>query len=232
MGSMKPAELGDDPRAFRRVHFDPLVLVPGEFGRLGEAVESLNATVEAKDPYTAGHSRRVQRVALAIADELQLAPVDRDALRLGALFHDIGKIAVPDNILTKPSKLTGDEYEQVKMHSAEGARIISKFSRLHAAVPIVRHHHERWDGEGYPDGLVGDELPVTAAVTGLSDAWDAMTTDRPYQDALSWDAAFAEIRGGRGSQFVPQVVDAFFAAIRKRPAEFGLQDKTERLAAG
>ncbi len=197
-----------------------------------EAVESLNATVEAKDPYTAGHSRRVQRVALAIADELQLAPIDRDALRLGALFHDIGKIAVPDNVLTKAATLTSDEYEHIKMHSAEGARIISKFSRLHAAVPIVRHHHERWDGHGYPGGLAGDETPVTAAIAGLSDAWDAMTTDRPYQVALSWDAAFAEIRRGRGSQFAPQVVDAFFAAVRKRPAEFGLEGQAGRLAAG
>ena len=197
-----------------------------------EAVESLNATVEAKDPYTAGHSLRVQRIALAIADELGLTPRERDELRLGALFHDIGKIAVPDRILTKPSELTPDEYEEIKRHSAEGARIIGKFSRLHGAVPIVRHHHERWDGRGYPDGLAADAIPLAAAIAGLSDAWDAMTTDRPYQEALSWDAAFAEVRGGRGSQFVPTVVDAFFAAVTKRPGEFGVDELHDHRAVG
>jgi putative nucleotidyltransferase with HDIG domain len=197
-----------------------------------EAVESLNATVEAKDPYTAGHSLRVQRIALAIADELGLAPRERDDLRLGALFHDIGKIAIPDRILTKPSELTADEYEAIKRHSEEGARIIGKFSRLHGAVPIVNHHHERWDGRGYPDGLAADAIPLAAAIAGLSDAWDAMTTDRPYQGALPWDAAFAEVRGGRGTQFAPAVADAFFAAVKKRPAEFGVDGSYDQLAVG
>ena len=124
-----------------------------------EAVESLNATVEAKDPYTAGHSLRVQRIALAMGDELGFTPIEMDALRFGALFHDIGKIAIPDGILTKPGRLTAEEYEDIKRHSAEGARIIEKFSRLREAVPIVRHHHERWDGKGYPDGLVDGRDP-------------------------------------------------------------------------
>jgi putative nucleotidyltransferase with HDIG domain len=197
-----------------------------------EAIESLNATVEAKDPYTAGHSLRVQRIALAVAEELGLTPLERDALRLGALFHDIGKIAVPDEILTKPSRLTPTEYDVIKRHSAEGARIVSKFSRLHGAVPIVRHHHERWDGHGYPDGLAGDAIPVAAGIAGLADAWDAMTTDRPYQAALSWDAALEEVRHGRGTQFAPDVVDAFFAAVSRRPDEFGIERSAEQLAVG
>ena len=189
-----------------------------------EAVESLNATVEAKDPYTAGHSLRVQRVALAIGAELALDEARLEALRFGGLFHDIGKIAVPDRILTKPDRLTYWEYAQMKLHSAEGARIVGKFSRLAGAVPVIRHHHERWDGKGYPDGLAGEDIPLEAAVVGLADAWDAMTTDRPYAGALSTKAALEEVRNGRGTQFVPVVVDAFFAAARSRPAEFGLAE--------
>ncbi|MGH2994932.1 MAG: HD-GYP domain-containing protein [Gaiellaceae bacterium] len=184
-----------------------------------EAIESLNATVEAKDPYTAGHSLRVQRIALAIGEELGLTPKELDALRVGGLFHDIGKIAVPDGILTKPARLTPEEYERIKEHSAEGARIVAKFGRLREAVPIIRHHHERWDGRGYPDGLEGEEIPLAAGIVGLADAWDAMTTDRPYHRALGLDEAFAEVRSGRGTQFVPAVVDAFFSVVRTRPAE-------------
>ncbi|HYM63795.1 MAG TPA: HD domain-containing phosphohydrolase [Gaiellaceae bacterium] len=195
-----------------------------------EAVESLNATVEAKDPYTAGHSLRVQRIALALGEELEFTPVEMDALRFGALFHDIGKIAIPDGILTKPDRLTAEEYEEIKRHSVEGARIIEKFSRLREAVPIVRHHHERWDGKGYPDGLSADAIPVAAAIAGLADAWDAMTTDRPYQEALTFNAAMREVRNGRGTQFIPVVVDAFFAVARRRPDEFWL-DESEALAA-
>jgi putative nucleotidyltransferase with HDIG domain len=198
-----------------------------------EAIESLNATVEAKDPYTAGHSQRVQRIALALGAELGLSPKELDALRFGGLFHDIGKIAVPDVLLTKPGRLTPEEYELMKRHSAEGARIVAKFSRLRDSVPIIRHHHERWDGKGYPDGLALDEIPVAAAIAGLADAWDAMTIERPYQRALTIAEAMAEVRDGRGTQFAPQVVDAFFSALRKRPADFGIPDADAvALAAG
>jgi putative nucleotidyltransferase with HDIG domain len=195
-----------------------------------EAVESLNATVEAKDPYTAGHSLRVQRIALALGDELGFTPVEMDALRFGALFHDIGKIAVPDGVLTKPGRLSAEEYEEIKRHSVEGARIIEKFSRLREAVPIVRHHHERWDGNGYPDGLSADAIPVAAAIAGLADAWDAMTTDRPYQGALPLDAAMNEVRNGRGTQFIPVVVDAFFAVANRRPQELWIDEAESRAA--
>jgi putative nucleotidyltransferase with HDIG domain len=118
-----------------------------------EAIETLNATVEAKDPYTAGHSLRVQRISLSIGRELGLTIKQLDALRYGGLFHDIGKIAIPDALLTKPGRLTDEEYDLMKAHSAEGARIVGKFSRLADSVPIIRGYHERWDGRGYPDGL-------------------------------------------------------------------------------
>jgi putative nucleotidyltransferase with HDIG domain len=191
-----------------------------------EAIESLNATVEAKDPYTAGHSLRVQRIAVSIGQELGLSVKDLDALRFGALFHDIGKIAIPDILLTKPGRLTEDEYELMKRHSAEGARIVAKFGRLRDSVAIIRHHHERWDGRGYPEGLAGEDIPVAAAIAGLADAWDAMTIERPYQRALSPGEALEEVRACRGTQFVPAVVDAFFEAAGKRPADFGLPGAT------
>jgi len=101
---------------------------------------------------------------------------------------------------------------------------VSKFGRLRDSVPIIRHHHERWDGRGYPDGLLGEDIPIAAAIAGLADAWDAMTIERPYQRALSVEEALVEVRVNRGTQFVPAVVDAFFAALRKRPAEFGIPE--------
>jgi putative nucleotidyltransferase with HDIG domain len=192
-----------------------------------EAIESLNATVDAKDPYTAGHSARVQRIALAVAEELGVPSQRFDAVRFGGLFHDIGKIAVPDSILTKPGALDEDEFAVVMRHPADGAEIVSHFSRLREAVPLIRHHHERWDGTGYPDGLAGDEIPQEACVVGLADAWDAMTTDRPYREALSVEQAAAEVRACRGTQFSPAVVDAFLAAFRRQPALFEPDDPYE-----
>jgi putative nucleotidyltransferase with HDIG domain len=173
-----------------------------------EAIESLNATVEAKDPYTAGHSMRVQQLSLMIGERIGIDGEDLDALRYGALFHDIGKIAVPDAILTKPAALTDEEYERMKTHSMEGARIAAKFGRLRDAVPVIRHHHERWDGRGYPGGLAGERIPRLATIVGLADAWDAMTTERPYSAAMTVEAALDEVRLGRGTQFAPEAVDA------------------------
>jgi putative nucleotidyltransferase with HDIG domain len=196
-----------------------------------EAIESLNATVEAKDPYTAGHSLRVQRIAVSLAQELGLPSKDVDAVRKGGLFHDIGKIAIPDVLLTKPAKLTEDEFELMKRHSSEGARIVSKFGRLRECVPIIRHHHERWDGAGYPERLAGEDIPLLATIVGFAEAWDAMTIERPYQRGLRIEEAFEEVREHRGTQFSPLVVDAFFAAVAKHPADFGVPD-SEALVAG
>jgi putative nucleotidyltransferase with HDIG domain len=197
-----------------------------------EAIESLNAAVEAKDPYTAGHSQRVERIVVALGTELGLDLDRLEALRHAGLFHDIGKLAVPDAILTKPGKLTGREYDVIKRHPDDGARIVGKLARLRATVPIIRHHHERWDGAGYPDRLAGDDIPLEASITGLADAWDAMTTDRPYQRARSVAEAADEIRRGRGTQFAPHVVDAFFRVLRRTPDAFtGQPVEGRRLAA-
>jgi putative nucleotidyltransferase with HDIG domain len=194
-----------------------------------EAVESLNATVDAKDPYTAGHSLRVQRIAVAIGEELGLELDRLDILRFAGLFHDIGKIGVPDAILTKPAALTELEYEIVKRHPEDGARIVGRLHRLHPAVPAVLHHHERWDGNGYPDGLSAERIPLEAAIVGLADAVDAMTTDRPYSAARTLDDATEEIIRNRGTQFAPAVVDAFVELVRRVPELFGTDPLADEL---
>jgi putative nucleotidyltransferase with HDIG domain len=184
-----------------------------------ETVETLNAAVEARDPYTAGHSQRVRRVALAIGRNLGLPPKRLGTLGTAALFHDVGKIGIPDSILTKAGPLAPVEAAIMREHVTRGADIVSKVSSFQDAVPAIRHHHERWDGLGYPDGLSGEEIPLEAAIIGLADAWDAMTTDRPYAQALSMNDALMQVRSGRGKQFNPAVVDSFAEVARRRPAE-------------
>jgi putative nucleotidyltransferase with HDIG domain len=184
-----------------------------------ETVETLNAAVEARDPYTAGHSQRVRRVALAIGRNLGLSAKQLGVLSTAALFHDVGKIGIPDSILTKAGPLEPSEAAIMREHVLRGAEIASKVSSFHDAVPAIRHHHERWDGLGYPDGLSADEIPLEATVVGLADAWDAMTTNRPYATALPLGEALMQIRAGREKQFNPAVVDAFLSVTRRRPAE-------------
>lgn len=194
-----------------------------------EAVESLNATVDAKDPYTAGHSQRVQQIAVALGEQLRLGREQLDILRFAGLFHDIGKIGVPDAILTKPDRLTELEFEIVKRHPEDGARIVGRLHRLHAAVPAVLHHHERWDGTDYPHGLRGDRIPLEAAIVGLADAVDAMTTDRLYNCARTLADATEEIVRNRGTQFAPAVVDAYVALVKRVPELFGSDPLADEL---
>jgi HD-GYP domain-containing protein (c-di-GMP phosphodiesterase class II) len=134
----------------------------------------------------------VQRISLVVGEELGLGADALDVLRLGGLFPDIGKIGVPDAILTKPGPLTTTEFEAITEHPAAGSEIVRRFGRLRPASTAILHHHERWDGNGYPDGLSGDAIPVEAAVIGIADAWDAMTTDRTYSRALDREEALAE----------------------------------------
>jgi putative nucleotidyltransferase with HDIG domain len=184
-----------------------------------ETIETLNAAVEARDPYTAGHSQRVRRVSLAIGRELRLSAKQLGALATAALFHDIGKIGMPDSVLTKPGKLDRAEAAIMREHVTRGAEIVSRITSLRDSVPAIRHHHERWDGLGYPDRLSGKEIPVEAAIIAIADAWDAMITDRPYADALDVEEAMEQIHAGRGKQFNPAVVDAFLSVAQRRPAE-------------
>jgi HD-GYP domain-containing protein (c-di-GMP phosphodiesterase class II) len=138
---------------------------------------------------------------------------------VAALFHDIGKLGVPDAILLKPGRLDPAERAVVEEHPDRGAEIVGRLASLREAVPAIRYHHERWDGRGYPTGLAGEELPLEAAIVGLADAWDAMVTDRPYRKALSLEEAFAQLHEHRGTQFHPDVVDAFFVVATAAPAE-------------
>ena len=172
------------------------------------AMESLSATVDARDAYTAGHSRRVQQLALAIGRELGLSHAELDLLGQAALFHDIGKLAIPDAVLLKPSTLSSDEWSLMQRHAAEGARIIDRLGFLDDAVPAIRHHHERFDGAGYPDGLAGEEIPLGARIIHVADALDSMLTNRIYRAARPAAEALDELRRGGGSQFCPRCVSA------------------------
>jgi diguanylate cyclase (GGDEF)-like protein/putative nucleotidyltransferase with HDIG domain len=186
------------------------------------AMESLSATVDARDAYTAGHSRRVQQLALAIGRELGLSQAELDLLGHAALFHDIGKLAIPDAILLKPASLTEDEWELMQRHADEGARIIDRLGFLNDAVPAIRHHHERFDGTGYPDRLKGEEIPLGARIIHVADALDSMLTTRIYRAARPATEALDELRRAAGSQFCPRCVAALERIL---PLE-GLDDET------
>jgi putative nucleotidyltransferase with HDIG domain len=172
------------------------------------AMESLSATVDARDAYTAGHSRRVQQLALAIGRELGLSQAELDLLGHAALFHDIGKLAIPDAILLKPAGLTADEWALMQRHADEGARIIDRLGFLNDAVPAIRHHHERFDGTGYPEGLGGEDIPLGARIIHVADALDSMLTTRIYRAARPAEEAMEELRRGSGTQFCPRCVAA------------------------
>jgi diguanylate cyclase (GGDEF)-like protein/putative nucleotidyltransferase with HDIG domain len=172
------------------------------------AMESLSATVDARDSYTAGHSRRVQQLALAIGRELGLSQAELDLLGHAALFHDIGKLAIPDAILLKPASLTEDEWALMQRHAEEGARIIDRLGFLNDAVPAIRHHHERFDGTGYPDRLAGEDIPLGARIIHVADALDSMLTTRIYRAARPAAEALQELRASAGTQFCPRCVGA------------------------
>jgi diguanylate cyclase (GGDEF)-like protein/putative nucleotidyltransferase with HDIG domain len=186
------------------------------------AMESLSATVDARDAYTAGHSRRVQQLALAIGRELGLSQAELDLLGHAALFHDIGKLAIPDAILLKPASLTDEEWELMQRHADEGARIIDRLGFLNDAVPAIRHHHERFDGTGYPDRLKGEEIPLGARIIHVADALDSMLTTRIYRAARPATEALDELRRAAGTQFCPRCV----AALERILPLGGLDDET------
>jgi putative nucleotidyltransferase with HDIG domain len=179
------------------------------------AIRALAAALDARDPYTAGHSERVSKLSVAIGQRMALSSADLEVVRLGALLHDIGKIGVPDDILRKSGPLTAAEFEQIKLHPALGARILRQVHFLAPHVPIVELHHERPDGNGYPFGLRGDDIPVVARIVHVADAYDAMTTARAYRPSLPAEHAFAELHRYSGSQFDPDCV----AAITEAAAE-------------
>src|SRR5438094_4717035 len=183
-----------------------------------ETIEALAVAINAKDEVTHEHVLRVQIYAAGVARLLGCNDAEVEALKAGALLHDIGKIAVPDYILNKPGKLTAPEFEQMKMHTIVGAQILGRVDFPYPVVPIVRHHHERWDGGGYPDGLKGEEIPLAARIVFCCDAYSAMTTNRPYRRAMSSETALEELARNAGSQFEPHVVTALTNVIRQGAA--------------
>jgi putative two-component system response regulator len=155
---------------------------------------SLALSIEAKDPYTEGHCDRLSKYSVALGEKLGLPEDLRVALRRGGLVHDIGKLAVPEHILLKPGPLTAEERKIMEQHTVIGERICAPLRSFRHVLPIIRHHHEKWDGAGYPDGLKGEQIPLTARILQVTDIYDALTTDRPYRRALSSEQAFAIMR--------------------------------------
>jgi HD-GYP domain-containing protein (c-di-GMP phosphodiesterase class II) len=182
-----------------------------------DVVIAMAMAIESRDPYTGGHVERVTAYAVMLGQTLGMDEQALTQLRLGGLLHDIGKVAVPDAILRKPGQLTDDEFNTMKTHAAVGHQIISPIPHLSPIDSVVRHHHERYDGKGYPDGLRGQEIPLLARVAAIADAFDAMTSDRPYRKALSLDAALQQIRANAGTQFDPDLAQQFAS---NEPARF------------
>jgi HD-GYP domain-containing protein (c-di-GMP phosphodiesterase class II) len=178
-------------------------------------VHALAETIEKRDPYTGGHTRRVMKYSLAIGKAMGLSQKEMTDLRLSAILHDIGKIGIRDSILLKNEQLTFEEYNAIIMHTAYGAEILSHVGQLKDILPGVKWHHEKYDGSGYPEGLKGDRIPLIARIISVADTFDAMTTDRPYSKAQSAEAALEVLRRNAGSQFDPAAVDAFINAYRE-----------------
>ncbi len=227
--------------AFREVHFTAVALIlpllvicylmfRSSFGHLEDAkkhvdalnrlllstVETLATAIDAKDEVTHDHVRRVQQGTLAMARALGITDArELQAIEAGALLHDTGKIAVPEHILNKPGRLTPAEFEKMKRHAPIGAEILSSIAFPYPVVPIVRHHHENWDGTGYPDGLKGEAIPLGARILSVVDCFDALTSDRPYRRRMTDSQALAIVRARRGTMYDPVVVDAFVSDYRR-----------------
>ena len=174
-----------------------------------DMVQTLRYTVEAKDTYTRGHSDRVSEYSVLIGEKLGLPEDQIKTLRIGGLFHDIGKIGIPDSILLKPDKLSDDEYSQIKNHPSIGAHILGSAEIFKDIIPVVKHHHERYDGNGYPSRLKGEEIPYIARIAAVVDTFDAMTSRRSYRGPIDIEHVKEEIKRCEGTQFDPQIAEVF-----------------------
>jgi putative nucleotidyltransferase with HDIG domain len=192
-------------------------------GRIRAVVESLALAVEAKDSVTSRHLRSVTELAVQLAAQIDPEIASSDEFRYGCLLHDVGKIGVPERILSKPGPLTDDEWVVMRNHPDTGARVVEPLGLPQTVVDIVRHHHERWDGLGYPDGLEGDAIPLAARIFAVCDALDAMTSERPYRDPLPHSIAYARVRREAGRQFDPMVIGALERGVLRGEIELGGQ---------
>lgn len=212
----------------------PLVLLPGVLLHRAvqqsiqlrqdtqQALASLVEIIELRDPYTAGHSRRVAETARAISEALGLTAEEADLIESAGRVHDLGKVALDPNVLTKASKLDDDEWVQMKRHPVFSAEVVAQFAAYHEGTALVRAHHERWDGKGYPDGLVGKAIPLGARILAVADTFDALTSDRPYRDGMESGRAIAILREGAGTQWDPRVVEAFLRVLSETPERIPL----------
>ena len=203
----KPYDVDDFIASMQRARMRALNI--HEVKGMRDTVEALLVALESKDKYLNGHSVRVRNMAIKLG---ALAGLDRGQLRIlgyAALLHDVGKIGVHDELLNKTDKLTDEEYKAIQRHPEISAEIIAPVPFLNPSVNAVRHHHERWDGRGYPDGLSGEQIPLMARIISVVDAFDAMTSDRSYRSALSHEVALQKIQSGKGEQFDPRIADLF-----------------------
>jgi response regulator RpfG family c-di-GMP phosphodiesterase len=191
------------------VQIENRMLYESLFESVLHTLTSLIIAVNRRDMYTEGHCKRVANMSLALADGVGASEYDKDVVRVVAPIHDVGKIGIPDSILLKQGRLTDDEYAVMKGHSFYGEEIINRFDILSNEAKITRHHHESFDGHGYPDHLAGNSIPYCSRIIALCDTWDAMTTDRPYRKGMSTEEALAEIRRCKGTQFDPDLTDCF-----------------------
>jgi len=191
-----------------------------------KTIKSISSALDAKDPYTHGHSLRVTLYSLIIATELGLDQTTLEEIETAGLLHDIGKVGIPQKILCKPGKLTEEEYNIMKSHPEQGEKIVKKIKKLKIISNWLKAHHERWDGLGYPAGLKGEEIPITARIITLADTYDAMTSTRSYRQALSHEVAISEIERCAGSQFDPKLAALFIKnqdkilAAKENPDEY------------
>jgi len=189
----------------------------GHLDRFGSLLASLARTQAARDPAMHEHAQRVRRYAVALAREVRIADGRMiEAIDMAALLHDIGKLGIPDRVLQKPRPLTREEYEQVKQHAVIGGELLSAVPFEGPLMLIVRHHHECWDGTGYPDRLRGDAIPLGARVLAVADCYDALTSDRPYRVALSHETAIGIIEERRGTMYDPDLTDAFLKIVQRQ----------------
>ena len=179
-----------------------------------DTIGILRQTVEAKDLYTRGHSDRVSEYSILIGKALNLSYEDLHTLKIGGLFHDIGKIGIPDSILLKEAKLDDEEYSQIKNHPSIGAHILGDVTMFKNIIPIVLHHHERFDGRGYPSQLSGEDIPLFARITAIADTFDAMTSKRSYRNALPLEVVIEEIEKCSGTQFDPKIAPVFLNILK------------------
>jgi len=188
--------------------------------------------IESEDRYTAEHSRSVVELVNAVADKLGVPDQDRQELEFAAMLHDVGKIAIPKDILNKPAALTASEFEVIKIHTIEGQFMLDRVGGLLGRVgEIVRSCHERWDGTGYPDGLTGNEIPYASRIVFCCDAFNAMTTNRVYRGAMSTEEAITELRANSSTQFDPAVVTAVDAVVRGRMTSISAADEVRAVLA-